>query len=62
MDGNFMIVHRHYVYPKGYGWHDTAIPIKKLRAQLKREARKLTRWVGKPKLRIIKRGRIERIG
>lgn len=46
MDGNMKIVWRRYRMPKGYYWKDVALPIKKIRAQLKREARKLTRWVG----------------
>ena len=46
LDGNMKVVWRRYVYPKDYGWTDIAIPIKALRKQLKREARKLLRWVG----------------
>lgn len=61
MDGNFKIIWRRYHQPKGYAWKTEAIPIKRLRAELKREARKLARWAG-PKasdgsLRVIRGGK-----
>ena len=46
MDANMRVVWRRYKVPPGYRWKDTALPIKKLRNTLKREARKLLRWVG----------------
>lgn len=46
LDANMKVVWRRYIYPKDYQWKDTALPIKVLRQQLKREARKLLRWVG----------------
>lgn len=46
LDGNMKVIRRRYIYPKDYQWKDTILPIKVLRQQLKREARKLLRWVG----------------
>lgn len=46
LDANMKVIRRRYVYPKDYQWKDTKLPIKVLRQQLKREARKLLRWVG----------------
>lgn len=62
LDGNYQITYRRYVMPKGYAWKDTSIPVKRLRAQLKREARKLQRWVGpnaRQHLKVLEGGRKE---
>ena len=60
MDSAFRIVHRTYHAPKGYYWKGTKPDIRQIRATLKREARKLARWVGphksqaRPKLTLVK--------
>lgn len=46
MDGKGRITGRVYKYPPGYHYKRTSKVILELRATLRREARKLARWVG----------------
>ena len=47
MDHHGRIVSRRYIYPSGYHYRRTPKVIRELRLQLRKEASKLDRWVGK---------------
>jgi len=43
----YAITKSYYRYPKGYSWKGESMTTRELRQQLRREAAKLARWVGK---------------
>jgi hypothetical protein len=50
------VVDRSYKYPRGYAWKGEGYETRELRRQLRREAAKLARWVGKkPHLHIVRK-------
>ncbi len=51
----FAITKSRYVYPKGYSWKGESMTTRELRKQLRREASKLARWVGKKPLELAKK-------
>lgn len=56
LDSKFRVIARRYIYPRGYHFQRQPLVVRQLRAQLYKEARKLTRWIGtKPHLKLVKR-------